>query len=116
MFYNIKFPSGAQVSGYEKSRSLATQCPGVQLGNPVSGGINTKTWSSRLGVGVGLITSPCRKTFVENPLRKKNLEEVKAHLQGCSATVDDADTKLGVAALLLKEEQFQRKRSENMSV
>jgi hypothetical protein len=41
---------------------------------------------------VRLTTSPCKKKFVENLLRKKKiLEEAKAHLQGCGATDDDDD-------------------------
>jgi hypothetical protein len=51
---NIYPPSGAHVSGFGKWRSRGTrdtQCPGVLLGNPVSRGINTETWSSTLGVG-----------------------------------------------------------------
>jgi hypothetical protein len=49
-------------------------------GQQSPGGINTEAWSSRLGIGVRLTTLPCKKTFVENLLRKEILVEAKAHL------------------------------------
>jgi hypothetical protein len=50
---NDFLPQGPTLSGYGKWSSQgtrATQCSGVLLGYPVSGGKNTETWSSRLGV------------------------------------------------------------------
>jgi hypothetical protein len=54
------------VQGY----SWTTLSPGV---------INTEAWSSRLGVGLTLTTSPRKKIFVEN-LLNKILEEANAHI------------------------------------
>jgi hypothetical protein len=45
------------------------------------GCINTEAWSSRWGLDMKLTTSPCKKKYVENLLRKKKiLEEAKAHI------------------------------------
>jgi hypothetical protein len=38
---------------------------------------------------VKLTTSPCKKKFIENLLRKKILDEAKTHLYGCRTSDDD---------------------------
>jgi hypothetical protein len=62
------------------------------MGDPVSGGINTETWSSRLGVGreadnlAHLAKGICWESSGE-----KILEDAKNHLYACCATEDNYD-------------------------
>jgi hypothetical protein len=65
--WRSEVPELPSVRGY----SWATLYSGVQIQRPGPLG-----W----GLGVRLITSPCKNKFVENLLKEKILEDAKAHL------------------------------------
>jgi hypothetical protein len=49
---------------------MGTQCLGVQLGHPVSGGHKYKCLVFQVGgLGVGLTIQPCKKVLLRNPKR-----------------------------------------------
>jgi hypothetical protein len=51
------------------------------------------------GLCMRLTTSPCKKKFVENRVRKKNLRRGQGSYLGCGATdCDDVDDFIGLLA------------------